>query len=166
MSFLRLVKRELIIFILFSLLAMNFFVHSALCLFGLHRTCPRCGGWGRDPATLGLTRCPMCSGDREVGIFMNDEHLEDSLSFIGLVIIIVSAILGAIIAEIKPRQESRKESPLLREYESDVRKYFPNCPICGSREIEVNLIPSGRDTLSCKDCGAVWHLYIGLMGLK
>jgi hypothetical protein len=51
-------------------------------------------------------------------------------------------------------------------YESDVRGYFPCCPICGSKKIAVNLIPDGRDTLSCEGCGARWHLYIGLSGLK
>ena len=87
---------------------MNFFVYPALCLLGLHRTCPRCGGWGRDPATLGLTRCPMCGGDGEVGIFMNDEYLEDILSFIGLIVVIISVIVGAIQAIEKGRAKGQK----------------------------------------------------------
>ena len=51
-------------------------------------------------------------------------------------------------------------------FESNVRGFFPSCPLCGGRQIEVNLVRGGRDTLSCKNCGARWHLYIGLRGLK
>jgi Zn finger protein HypA/HybF involved in hydrogenase expression len=54
----------------------------------------------------------------------------------------------------------------MREYESDVRGYFPSCPICGSREIAVHLTQGGRDILSCESCGARWHIYVGLTGLK
>jgi hypothetical protein len=53
-----------------------------------------------------------------------------------------------------------------KEYEADVRGYFPCCPLCGSKKIDVHLIPGGRDTLSCGKCGAKWHIYVGLMGLK
>ena len=53
-----------------------------------------------------------------------------------------------------------------REYESDVRGFFPCCPICGNKRIEVHLISGGRDTLSCESCGAKWHIYVGLTGLK
>lgn len=55
---------------------------------------------------------------------------------------------------------------LSKALESDVRGYFPCCPLCGSKKIEVNLIVGGRDTLSCESCGARWHLYVGLSGLK
>jgi len=54
----------------------------------------------------------------------------------------------------------------MREYESDVRWYFPCCPICGAKEISVHLTQGGRDTLSCESCGARWHIYVGLTGLK
>ena len=53
-----------------------------------------------------------------------------------------------------------------REYEADVRGYFPCCPICGSKEIEVHLTQGGRDTLSCSNCNARWHIFVGLTGLK
>lgn len=54
----------------------------------------------------------------------------------------------------------------MREYESDVRGYFPCCPLCGSKEIAVHLTQGGRDTLSCESCRAKWHIYVGLTGLK
>lgn len=54
----------------------------------------------------------------------------------------------------------------LKVYESDIRGYFPCCPVCGDKKIEVNLIANGRDTLACESCGARWHLHVGLTGLK
>jgi len=51
-------------------------------------------------------------------------------------------------------------------YESDVRGYFLCCPLCGSNKLAVHIVPGGRDALSCCGCGAKWHLYIGLTGLK
>jgi len=54
----------------------------------------------------------------------------------------------------------------MKEYETDVRGYFPCCPLCGNKEIEVHLTQGGRDTLSCQGCGAKWHIYVGLTGLK
>jgi hypothetical protein len=54
----------------------------------------------------------------------------------------------------------------LKAYESDVRRYFPCCPLCGSSQILVNLVKGGIDQLSCQGCGAAWHLYVGLTGLK
>jgi len=53
-----------------------------------------------------------------------------------------------------------------KEYESEVRGYFPSCPLCGSKDIEVHFTMGGRDTLSCESCGARWHIYVGLSGLK
>lgn len=43
-------------------------------------------------------------------------------------------------------------------YEIQVREYFPFCPMCGSTGLKAK-ITYGRDTLSCKECGARWHLY-------
>lgn len=54
----------------------------------------------------------------------------------------------------------------LKIYESDIRGYFLCCPVCGDKKIEVHLIANGRDTLACESCGARWHLYVGLTGLK
>jgi hypothetical protein len=65
---------------------------SAYGFLGQHRTCPRCGGTGRDPYTLFLTPCPMCDGDGKIGIFINDEKLEDFISYLLIIIIIVEAI--------------------------------------------------------------------------
>lgn len=110
----------------------------------------------------------MCGGDGEVGIFMDDEDLEDTLSFLGVGVIVIAVIVGVAGAVIKGLRKPRKprESFGFSEYESDVRGYFPSCPLCGGREIEVNLTFGGRDTLSCKNCDARWHIYVGLTGLK
>jgi len=54
----------------------------------------------------------------------------------------------------------------MRAYESDVRKYFPCCPICYSKRIQVQLISGGRDTISCENCNASWHIYVGFTGFK
>jgi hypothetical protein len=51
-------------------------------------------------------------------------------------------------------------------YEADVRGYFICCPLCGNEQVKVHLISGGRDTLTCENCGARWHLYIGLTGFK
>ena len=58
------------------------------------------------------------------------------------------------------------EARILKQYESEVRGYFVCCPLCGSEDIEVHLVSGGRDTLTCEDCGAKWHLYIGLRGFR
>ncbi|MCM8819817.1 MAG: hypothetical protein NC925_03370 [Candidatus Omnitrophica bacterium] len=55
---------------------------------------------------------------------------------------------------------------LERHYESNVRKYFPVCPLCGSKELEIEFNFLEGDFLSCKRCVATWHLYIGVTGLK
>ncbi|MCX7914553.1 MAG: hypothetical protein N2511_08215 [Thermodesulfovibrionales bacterium] len=151
--------------IIISFLVVSISVQSASGFFGQYRICPRCNGVGRDPATLFLTLCPKCGGDGIVGIFMDDEDLEDVLSFFGAGLFLTIVAVGITWAVVK---SSRNLHQLLgfKEYEADVRGYFPNCPICGSREIKVNLIPEGRDTLSCSNCGAIWHIYIGLTGLK
>ncbi|MEM3580932.1 MAG: hypothetical protein QXQ64_06695 [Candidatus Bathyarchaeia archaeon] len=59
-----------------------------------------------------------------------------------------------------------KKCWLKRHYEPNVRKYFPFCPLCGSNELNAEFALLGRDFLSCKKCGARWHLYIGITGLK
>lgn len=62
------------------------------CL-GSHQECPRCEGSGRDPGTFFFTECPNCDGDGEVGLFMDDEGLEDLLSFVFVFVIIVIIIV-------------------------------------------------------------------------
>lgn len=62
------------------------------CL-GSHQECPRCEGSGRDPGTFFFTECENCDGDGEVGLFMDDEGLEDILSFVFIMIIIVLIIV-------------------------------------------------------------------------
>lgn len=47
-----------------------------------------------------------------------------------------------------------------------LRSYFLCCPICGNTQLTVNLVSMGRDTLMCNSCKAVWHVHIGLTGLK
>lgn len=58
------------------------------------------------------------------------------------------------------------EAKIHMQYEADVRGYFVCCPLCGSEQIETHFIIGGRDTLSCENCGAKWHLYVGLTGFK
>ena len=58
------------------------------------------------------------------------------------------------------------EAKMHEQYRSDVRGCFVCCPLCGSEEIQTHLVTGGRDTLTCEDCGAKWHLYVGLTGLK
>jgi hypothetical protein len=52
------------------------------------------------------------------------------------------------------------------DYEKDLRSYFQCCPICGNNQMTLNLIPMGRDTITCASCDATWHTYIGLTGFK
>lgn len=44
-------------------------------------------------------------------------------------------------------------------YEAEVREHFPFCPLCGSENLKINIVSFGRDTMTCKDCGATWHLH-------
>ena len=74
------------------------FLSSAYSLLGQHDTCPRCHGTGRDPGVLFLTSCPTCGGDGEVGLLMDDEDLEDVLSFAGLGVIVIAVIVGLVSA--------------------------------------------------------------------
>jgi hypothetical protein len=84
--------RRVICFVL-AILLLSISVQSAYGFFGFHKTCPRCGGIGRDPATLFLTSCPTCGGDGQVGIFMNDENFEDAVSYLGVAAIVVVGVL-------------------------------------------------------------------------
>ena len=45
---------------------------------------------------------------------------------------------------------------------AEVLKYFPNCPICGSGRIKVNIVMGGKDTVTCFNCGSRWHIYLGV----
>ena len=38
---------------------------------------------------------------------------------------------------------------------------LPCCPICGSGKIQFHLTVGGKDKLSCLNCGARWHIYVG-----
>jgi hypothetical protein len=58
--------------------------------------------------------------------------------------------------------KSQNNVPEIAERERD----FRFCPLCGDEEMEVNIMPYGRDTVSCKGCGAKWHLYIGITGFR
>lgn len=58
------------------------------------------------------------------------------------------------------------EAKELKRVESEVRGYFVCCPLCGSEEIQFSLIVGGRDRLTCENCGAKWHLYVGLRGFR
>jgi hypothetical protein len=45
--------------------------------------------------------------------------------------------------------------------DAEVRGYFVCCPLCGSEQIKTHFVFGGRDTLTCEDCGAKWHLCFG-----
>ena len=62
------------------------------CL-GAHQECPRCEGSGRDPGTFFFTECPNCDGDGEVGLYMDDEGLEDTLSFVFVMVFIIVIVV-------------------------------------------------------------------------
>jgi len=38
---------------------------------------------------------------------------------------------------------------------------LPCCPICGSGKIQFHIMTEGKDRLSCLNCGARWHIYVG-----
>jgi len=58
------------------------------------------------------------------------------------------------------------EAEYFKSVESEVLGYFICCPFCGSERLQTHLISGGRDTLTCENCGAKWHLYVGLTGFK
>ncbi|MCX8181488.1 MAG: hypothetical protein N3D12_00005 [Candidatus Methanomethyliaceae archaeon] len=62
--------------------------------------------------------------------------------------------------------EEDKKDWLTRYYESNVREYFPVCPLCGHEELDIEFSFLEGDFLTCKRCAATWHLYIGITGLK
>ena len=104
------IRKKLVFFTLIFLVLLINFTSSAYGFFGQHRTCPRCNGLGRDPATLFLTSCPTCGGDGEVGIFMDDEDLEDGLSFLFVGVIVIVLIVGVVKGSKKPTIEVKTET--------------------------------------------------------
>lgn len=75
----------------------------------------------------------------------------------------------------KPLQEREEPKPhkgLLQDIfgrektERNVRKFFVNCPLCGSQDIEINLGFVRRDTLTCRNCRGKWHIYINYSHLQ
>lgn len=106
------IRKKVGFFVLLFLVLSMSFASSVSGFFGQHKTCPRCGGIGRDPATLFLTSCPTCGGDGEVGIFMNDENLEDGLSFL-LVGVIVIVVIAGVAGGLSKGRESHEISEKL-----------------------------------------------------
>ena len=106
-------------------------------LFGMHRTCPRCGGLGLDPANLFLTSCPTCGGDGEVGVFMDNEDVEDVTSFLLVGVIIILVIAGGV-ASTKVTVSTQSQAPTA----SVGKKY---CQYCGMK--------NESSALFCKGCG-------------
>ena len=48
-------------------------------------------------------------------------------------------------------------------YEKEIRESFPVCPLCGTDNLTIKIQKSfGKDRMSCKNCGAKWHLFIGI----
>ena len=67
------------------------------------------------------------------------------------------------IAEEIPRI-SFKDFDRIDWFQSRARYYFPFCPICGNGDILINVGFGGKDTISCENCGARWHLYFSFFG--
>jgi predicted RNA-binding Zn-ribbon protein involved in translation (DUF1610 family) len=45
-------------------------------------------------------------------------------------------------------------------FEEEVREFFPVCPLCGNESRRIKIVKSfGKDTMTCTNCGAKWHLY-------
>ena len=124
------------IFKISILLILIFLTISLSGCLGEHKECPECGGTGRDPSLLFLTECPVCGGDGEVGMFIEDEGLEDILSYLILFIIVIS-IIGAIIGGIANAMKSEKK-------ENTVQPVFirpPSSPLSSYREIDATPSP-------------------------
>ena len=128
------IRKRLIVFTLLFLVLPVTFASSAYGLFGIHNTCPRCNGVGRDPGTLFLTSCPTCGGDGEVGILMDDEDTEDLFSFLLTGGIVVLVIVGAVVA--RPKKTAIKER-------LPTETIF--CSYCGTENF--------KEAVYCKKCG-------------
>ena len=143
-------SRKLVFFTLVFLMLSISFVSPASGLFGSHDTCPRCYGVGRDPATLFVSSCPRCGGDGEVGIFIDDEGLEDVLSFLLVGGIVIVAIAGVASAASKPKRirqppSSPPQEPIVLAICPQCNSRIPSeskfCPKCGT-----NLQPNKKTT--------------------
>lgn len=118
------------------------FAPSAYGLFGKHKICPRCAGTGRDPGTLFLTACPMCGGDGEIGIFMNDEDLEDVVSYLSVVAVGIILIVGVVVGI---RSVSQLAPSRSQPIEKETLEKTVFCAYCGTRNTE--------EAVYCKKCG-------------
>jgi len=142
-------KRSVFLILVFLAFSISF-VPSASGFFGQHRTCPRCGGIGRDPATLFLTPCPRCGGDGEVGIFMDDEDLEDGLSFLFVGVVVIVMIAGVAVGLSRGKEKREISEKLNYAMKTKVMaepkvegKFF--CRYCGTENWE--------DAVYCIKCG-------------
>jgi uncharacterized protein (DUF983 family) len=125
------------IFTLLFLILLIIAAPPVSALFGIHRTCPRCEGIGRDPGTLFLTSCPTCGGDGEVGVFVHDEDVEDVASFLLVGVIIILVIAGGVVST-KVTVSTQSQVPTA----SVGKKY---CQYCGAKN------ESGA--VFCERCG-------------
>ena len=128
------IGKRLILFALLFLVLSITFTSSAYGLFGVHDTCTRCAGTGRDPGTIFLTPCPSCGGDGEVGILMDDEDTEDLLSFLFVGGIVILVIVGVVVT--RPKKTAMKEIPPTETI---------YCSYCGTENV--------KDAVFCKKCG-------------
>jgi len=145
--------KKLVFFTLVFLVLSISFTSSASGFLGQHRTCPRCGGIGRDPATLFLAPCPQCGGDGKVGIFMDDEDLEDGLSFLFVGVVVIAVVAGVGWAVVRGKEpiilKVEKEERLTKESEREKAKpkvegkFF--CRYCGAE--------NSQDAVYCIKCG-------------
>jgi hypothetical protein len=90
--------RKRVLFLCFALIFLTFSFSGCL---GIHDECSECGGDGiverqqTNPFefTPLLTKCDECDGDGEVGIFIENELIEDILSVIFLIAIIIAPVI-------------------------------------------------------------------------
>jgi hypothetical protein len=147
-------KRVIIIFI--TVIFMEVFLSGCL---GEHQTCHECGGVGSWESSEEIVEfggyCDRCDGDGEIGLFINDEETEDTLS-IALVIIIIMIIvfIGMFLISyykkpITPPSQQQYSQPYLQQ------QYPPPPP---PQQSQIRLCNSCRreiptDSRLCPYCG-------------
>jgi len=47
-----------------------------------------------------------------------------------------------------------------RASRTQVQKYFPMCPFCSEKSVEIQHDRTNRDLALCNVCGALWHIYV------
>jgi hypothetical protein len=77
--------------------------------------------------------------------------------------------LGAIIYGGLSKREgiSEEVEQITKEAERNFNLYFKYCPLCCAEgSVKPRWSFGGKDYAICSECGAKWHLYVGLTGFK